>query len=55
MAAIDYDQIPESVRQRLLAVIYKHAKEFFKDPKAEAEYQIWLAERQAREQKKEQK
>ena len=54
MAAIDYDCIPESVRQRLLAATYKLAKELFKDPQVQKEYEIWLAERRAREQKKEQ-
>ena len=41
MAAIDYDRIPESVRQRLLAATYKLAKELFKDPQVQKEYEIW--------------
>lgn len=55
MAAIDYDRVPESVRQRVLAATYKLAKELFKDPQAQKEYEVWLAERRAKEQKKEPK
>lgn len=55
MAAIDYDSFPESTWQRLLAASYKLTLDVFKDPKVQAEYEIWLAERRARERQKEQK
>lgn len=47
MAAIDYDAIPESTRQSLLAATYKMAQQLFQDPEVQAEYQEWLAKRKA--------
>lgn len=56
MAAIDYASIPESTRQSLLAATYKAAQRYFQDPAVQARFEIWLAERRAREQQqKEQK
>lgn len=47
MAAIDYNAIPESTRQSLLAATYKMAQQMFKDPEVRAEYEEWLAKRKA--------
>ena len=47
MAAINYDAIPETARQDLLAVIYKMTVELFKDPATQADYEEWLAKREA--------
>lgn len=47
MAAINYDAIPETARQDLLAVIYKMTVELFKDPATQADYEEWLARREA--------
>lgn len=47
MAAIDYASIPESSRQSLLAAAYKMAEIMFQDPATQAEYQDWLAKRNA--------
>ncbi len=47
MAALDYDAFPESARQSLLAVIYKMTLELFQDPAIQAEYEVWLAKRNA--------
>lgn len=55
MAAIDYDSITETTRQHLLAATYKMALEYFQDPDVEARYQIWLAERRARDQQQKEK
>ena len=55
MAAIDYDKFPESVRQSLLAAIYRMTLELFQDPAIQAEYENWLAERRARQLQKDQK
>ena len=50
MAAIDYDSIPESKRQRLLAATYKMAQEMFQDPKVIEEYEIWHRQREEKKQ-----
>ena len=47
MAAIDYAGIPESTRQSLLAAAYKMAQQLFQDPDVRAEYDEWLAKRNA--------
>ena len=47
MAAIDYANIPESTRQSLLAATYKMAQQMFQDPDVLAEYEEWLAKRNA--------
>lgn len=50
MAAIDYASIPESTRQSLLAATYKMAQQMFRDPEVRAEYDAWLAKRNATQQ-----
>ena len=50
MAAIDYDAIPEPVRQSLLAATYNMARQMFQDPQVQAEYREWLAKRNAAQQ-----
>lgn len=47
MAAIDYDAYPESTWQSLLAASYKLTLELFKDPAIQAEFEVWLAKRNA--------
>lgn len=47
MAAIDMSQFPESTRQSLLAAAYKMAQTMFRDSEVQAEYQEWLAKREA--------
>ena len=47
---IDYESIPESTRQRLLAATYKMAQEMFRDPKVVEEYEIWHRQREERKQ-----
>ena len=55
MAAIDYDKFPESTRQSLLRASYNLMLELFKDPQVQKEYEIWLAERKAKEKNMKQK
>lgn len=50
MAAIDYASIPEASRQSLLAAAHNMAKQMFQDPEVQAEYQEWLAKRNAAQQ-----
>ena len=50
MAKLDYDAFPESARQSLLAASDKLALELFQDPSVCAEYEIWLARREAAKQ-----
>ena len=49
MAAIDYDAIPETTRQSLLAAAYKMAQTMFQDPGVRKEYELWLAARKKKE------
>lgn len=44
---IDYSSIPESSRQSLLASAYRMALKLFEDPAVQAEYEEWLAKRNA--------
>lgn len=47
MANIDYERIPESGRQDLLAVLFRSAVIDFKDPAIRADFERWKEERQA--------
>ncbi len=49
MAELDYNSIPESTRQSLLAATYRMAEEMFQDPEIVKEYEIWLENRMKRE------
>ena len=49
MANIDYERIPESGRQDLLAILFKSAIIDFKDPAVCADFERWKKERQARQ------
>lgn len=55
MAAIDYDKIPESDWIRLGKASYNLARKLFEDPQVQKEYEIWLAERKAKEKNMKQK
>lgn len=47
MANIDYDRIPESGRQDLLAILYRLAAQGLKDPAFRADCERWKEERRA--------
>lgn len=49
MKEIDYDKIPETARQDILASTVRLAREAFKDPEVKARYQLWLEKRKAAE------
>ena len=47
MAEIDYEKIPETLRQDLLLATYRLAVKSFQDPLVVARYEAWLAKRKA--------
>lgn len=53
MSVINYDALPESARQRLLAMFYKMTIELFEDPAIWVEYEEWLAKRKEAKKEKE--
>lgn len=52
MTSFSYDEIPESVRQSILAATYKMAQEIFRDPEVVKEYENWLRWKEKRKQNK---
>ena len=46
---INLDEVPKHQMDAFCRVILRWGKEKFKDPKFQAEYEVWLAERRAKQ------